>query len=386
MRFIPIFVAALSLTACELIDQQRAGGPVDVANLPPLSSREQALIYGADGAVQQHNYVAAERDYLDAIAESKGRIEAHLALARLYEKQGMVEKERAVLESALALQPKHPLANYRLGKLYLDRNHYDRALVAFQNGRSFSPDDIDLTIGEAVTQDMLGKHGEAQRLYVRLLNDHPRTKLTIVRTNLAMSYLLSDAPQKAVDLLKEEAGRPDASSVTKHNLALAYGLLGRNGDAKAVLDGEIDEETRQLAVARMRAYHRDRIAEVSTPPLHPMITEVPAPVEPPISAPVVVIDKGKDKPVPAVKPAPVKAAITVKDEDRVPVIEEAAPKPKAEAVPTPSPKPVVVAPKVQVIQELEPAAGEPDPNYIPGLTDVEDEDPPASAGVPVMAD
>ena len=274
MRFPKILLLSLVLCACDMADAPKTG-PVDANALPPLSSREQSLLYGADGAMNQGNTDAAEGDYMSAIAISTGHIEAHLALAHLYEKQHQPEKEAAILDRALALQPENPLANYQRGKLFLDSYHYDEARACFDRGLKSRPDDLDLNTGKAVTEDMLGNHTSAQMIYLRAMQVNAKANLATVKTDLAMSYMLGGTPKKAVDLLEPEVRKPGASSVTRQNLALAYGMLGRNAEAKKLLNGEIDEETRTLAVARMREYVKDNSA-LNTPPLTPVITTAPA--------------------------------------------------------------------------------------------------------------
>ncbi len=275
MRFFPALMIALTLTGCELMDAGGAPKAVDAASLAPLSGREQALILGADGAAQQGNYSAAERDYLSAVASSNGHIEAHLGLARMYEKQRQPTKEIEILTKALELQPKHPLANYMLGKIHLEANRYSEALETFRRGRIVYPDDVDLAMGEAVTQDMMGNHVAAQIIYQRIITNNPKASLANVRTNLAMSYLLSGAPQKAVDLLKADVKKSDSSQVARHNLALAYGMLGKHSEAKKLLNGEIDEETRQLTLARMKEYLQQPKGDMSAAPIKPTITTAP---------------------------------------------------------------------------------------------------------------
>ena len=245
---------------------------VDPASLGAKTSREQALIFAADGALQQGNAVAAERDYLAAAELSKGHIDAHLALARLYDQQHQPEKHDAILTKALAFQPNHPLANYLKGKRALDTHRYEEALAAFNNGLTQRPDDIDLNLGKAIAQDMQGEHAAAQMVYLRTMRVNPNADLGFAKSNLAMSYLLSDAPKKAVELLRPEVKKPNVSSVTRHNLALAYGVLGRHAEAKKLLRGEIDEETRLLAVARLKEYIKERSSDMGSADLVPSIT------------------------------------------------------------------------------------------------------------------
>jgi Flp pilus assembly protein TadD len=305
MRFIPVLVLAVALTACEM-PEGAASGPVDLTTLAPLNSREQSLIYAADGAMQQGNYAAAERDYIGAMAESKGHIDAHLALARLYDKQNMPAKEKAVLLAATQLQPNHALANYLLGKRYLAEGRFEDARSAFQRGRTTRPEDLDLSIGEGIANDMLGEHRAAQRIYQRAMGLNRDANLINLTTNLALSHLLSDEPKRAVELLKPLVKKPGAPAVTRHNLALAYGMLGKNSEAKKILDGEIDEETRLLAVARMRQYVTDRANDIKATPPGQSITDVPAkePQIAPSAAPVEQKAKPAAKTKPVVAPKP----------------------------------------------------------------------------------
>lgn len=325
MRFMPILLTAMLLTACELVDSPSKA--VDAATLPPMSARERSLIFAADGAVQQSNYAAAERDYLTAIADSKGHVDAHMGLARMYDKQGQRDKEEVILKRALELQPDHGLANYMLGKLYLDTYRFSEAASTFERGLKTRPDDIDLNVGEAVANDMQGRHSAAQMSYLRVMKTNPSANLSNVRTNLAMSYLLSDQPKKAIELLKPEAKKPNASPVTRHNLALAYGVLGRHPDARKVLNGEMDEENRLLAIARLNEYLKEREKLKSdAPPLTPVIKDAPAA---PASTPV-------KSAVPTTPPAEVKDAKEAKPvaKDVKPAAKKAEPKPEAKKVET----------------------------------------------------
>ncbi|MFM9890928.1 MAG: tetratricopeptide repeat protein [Rickettsiales bacterium] len=273
MRFLSLMTVLALLASCDFPSTGETKTAVDPNHLPPLTGREQSLLVGAQGALAQGNVDAAERDYLTAVGASTGHVEAHLALARLYATQNQLEKQREVLLKALGLQPNHPELNYRLGKLELAQDNYAQALEAFKRGIVGEPNNIDLLSGAGVASDMLGDHAQAQRYYTRAIAQNPGADLSGARTNLGMSYLLSEEPKRAVDVLKDEAKKPVASETTRHNLALAYGVLGRNTEAKALVKGELDEETRLLSVARLREYWNDRSPEKN--PLRPGIHDTP---------------------------------------------------------------------------------------------------------------
>ncbi len=334
MRVIPVLLLVLTLTACDGLDS--ATTPTERG---PISSRERSLIYAADGAAQQGNFPAAERDYLTAMNEGSGHIEAHLGLAQLYIKNGQNDKALPILEKALQLQPDDALANYLTGKIYLDSNRFDDAATAFDRGLTQQPDNLDLAIGKGITEDMRGNHRAAQMQYLRGIKTNPKAALTKIRTNLAMSYLLSGEPKKAVDLLKNEGNKAGAPTVTRHNLALAYGLLGQHAQAKKLIHGEMDEATRQLTIARMREYVEehggkapslktttssdDEAAE--TPMAKPVAKKVAKPVVKPAATPPAT------SAAPTTAPAPVKPAVS-------------APAPAAAATPAKPATPTVTAP------------------------------------------
>ena len=256
MRRVLFALPMLLLIACDMADfaTKDPVKPVDVATLGPLSGKEQALLVAADGERRNGDTSSAEHDYLEAVAASTGHVQAHLALADLYQSQGQLPKAQTVLERAHALQPNHPGVDYLLGKIAILNNQPDQALTYFHQGLDKTPDDLNLLNGSGTAHDMLRQNAIAQKLYLRAIALHPEADLSMVRTNLAMSYLLSNQPKKAVDILKPEVKKPGASAVTRHDLALAYGMLGKNAEAKAVLNGEMTEEDRQQVITRLQRY------------------------------------------------------------------------------------------------------------------------------------
>lgn len=250
-RTLMLLATVSLLSAC-------GGGAVDVTTLPPLSGQEIALITSGDVAARQGNNAQAERNYADAVARSKGRVEAHLALAAFYAHTGEPAKAKAVLERANRLQPEHPRVAYMLAKIYLTENRLEDAVKVLDPALAAHPSDLELLTAEGIAHDMIPKHVQAQSYYLRAQRLNPKADLTTVRTNLAMSYLLTGKAEMTVELLTDDAARPDASAVTRHNLALAYGVLGRDDEAREVLRGELSEAERVANVARIKEYVASR--------------------------------------------------------------------------------------------------------------------------------
>jgi|GEM_PF-1333053 len=254
MRRLLLLLPVLAITACGDFSSSGATGPFDAANLPPLSGKEQALLVAANGALRTGDPASAIRDYQGAIAQSQGHVDAHLGLAKLYLSQKQPANAQAVLEKALLLQPNHAEANYLIGKIYLGSDQPQLAADAFTRGLTSAPASFDLLNGNGIAHDILRLHARAQTYYLRAISLHPELDLGMIRTNLGMSYLLANAPKKAVEQLKDEAKKTDASPVTRHNLALAYGMLGRNGEAKGLVHKEMTEDDRTMALERLKKY------------------------------------------------------------------------------------------------------------------------------------
>lgn len=252
-RLLPLMTTLMLLAACEPLGLAE-DKPVDVSKLPPLSGQEIALITAGDAAKDKGNVAMAERNYLEAVAKSKGRVEAHLALAHFYADTGNVKKATEVLERAHRLQPAQPQVAYKLGKIYLTQNRITDATRVFAPALEADPDNLELLTASAIAHDMIPEHAKAQALYLRAQRANPKADLTVVRTNLAMSYILTGKAHMAVDVLKGDASKPNVDDVTRHNLALAYGVLGRDAEAKKLLKGELSETERKANVARIKAY------------------------------------------------------------------------------------------------------------------------------------
>lgn len=236
------------LSACASMNGDKV---VDPDKLPPMTGQERALLISADASAASGDTAAAERNYLTAVAQSKGHIVAHLSLARLYESQNKLEKAENILKKAAEFQPGHVELNRLRGKIALHDDRPAEALEYFSAGLKSDQANLDLLTGAGIANDMMHRHDAGQVLYLRALSLHPNDDLAAVRSNLAMSYLLDDQAQKAVDLLKAEVKKPNAPAVMKHNLALAYGVLGRHVQARTLLGTEVSEEERLQSLKRL---------------------------------------------------------------------------------------------------------------------------------------
>lgn len=154
---------------------------------------------------------------------------------------------------ALIGQPADARALRGLGNALLGLDQPALAIDQFEAALRARPD-ARCHNGIGVARDRLGDHKGAQAAYragLALAPDDPA-----ILNNLGLSLALSGDTDGAIAILEKLAGRPDASARQRQNLALAYGLAGRDHDAArlARVDLGDDEAANNVAVyGRLRA-------------------------------------------------------------------------------------------------------------------------------------
>lgn len=264
-------VSLLTLAACDgTIESSK--GPVDPGMLGPLPARELLAVESGNQSLRMGDARSAEVSYRTAAAMSKGHVDAHIMLARLLYKQGRTAEAQHAVQEGLNWQPENPELNLMLGKHLLSQKHYPEAQRVFENGLTRAPRSIDLLTGRGIAQDMQGDHISAQMTYKEAITFNQGEDASFVKNNLGLSYLFSNSPKKAVELLEPLASAPNASAVTKHNLALAYGLLDQDAKAKELLGETYNDDIQKKGIESLKQYYVSRKSgeEPATPPTLPV--------------------------------------------------------------------------------------------------------------------
>lgn len=139
------------------------------------------------------------------------------------------------------------------GKTAIAEADAETALESYTQALEQSPGHPDLLNGKAIALDMLGRHAEAQPLYRQALNSQP-TENDYLRSNLALSYLMSGEYDTAISELESIENIRDAAPVLRQNLALAYGLKGNTKKARLWGGKDIDRQKLEQNIAFYRAY------------------------------------------------------------------------------------------------------------------------------------
>ena len=166
---------------------------------------------------------------VQALAEAYSRIGAHrnaaLSFARLSE-----------LSSPENMAPTRVFE----GRSWLKARNPAKAALAFETALHHDVTNTDAMIGLGVSQDIMGRNGQAKENYLRALELLPDNRSA--RNNLALSHMISGQPETAVTLLEKlMEDYPDQANY-RHNLSMALVLAGQPGEARTVLERNIQGE------------------------------------------------------------------------------------------------------------------------------------------------
>ena len=237
-RLTGVAIMALTLGACV------ASGPE--ANLQVAASAQATEVERASD-VQLAAAARAGGDYATAIRMLRRHVAAdpmvvasYIELGETLHEAGAFDEAVEVFEHAKGMSFKNVAALTGLGRAQLALRRAAEAVNHFDIALSVSPDDLLAINGRGVGLDMLGRHDEAQHAYRTALALRPTNYL--VENNLAISLLLSEHFNEAIEILERLSFTPRATSQMRQNLALAYGLRGDTETASQIAALDLDAE------------------------------------------------------------------------------------------------------------------------------------------------
>ncbi len=181
-----------------------------------------------------------ERQTLEQQVLAEGSaVEAHLALSKIYRREGDHQLAIAVMQNALKRQPANEDVLAQLGYALIDAGEFKEAIAVFDKLTAINHQSVSGYNGKAVAFDKAGNHTAAQELYQQALRIDPNSAQTI--NNLALSYILDLKPEQSIKLLEPWMKQDNAPANMRYNLALAYGVSG-NADKARQLNLEVMSE------------------------------------------------------------------------------------------------------------------------------------------------
>jgi Flp pilus assembly protein TadD len=156
----------------------------------------------------------------------------------------------AVLERASLENPRDKAVLGAYGRALAEAGNLDQALEVLE--RAHSPDQPDWHIlsAQGAVLDQMGRHVEAQRLYLTALKIVPEEPSVL--SNLGLSYALSKDLRNAEATLRRAAAQRPIDSRVRQNLALVVGLQGRFKEAETIARADLPPEEAAANVAYLR--------------------------------------------------------------------------------------------------------------------------------------
>lgn len=231
MRFAPrmgvALATALAFSGCAAINDQF--GQVEPA---PSSLRL------ADRASERGDHETAATLYRHEFSSNPNSVDALVGLGRSYRHLGQTRRGEQALHEALSRRANDPDILLELGRTQLADGRAPEALATLQHAQARAPRDLRIITAHGIALDQLSRHDDAQREYQKGLQIDP-TDFALL-SNLALSRGLSGAPESGIEILRELVRDSESTARTRGNLALLYGLAGREREARATLADDLD--------------------------------------------------------------------------------------------------------------------------------------------------
>ncbi len=159
---------------------------------------------------------------------------------------GAYNEASEAFKDAINLDHNNVEALRGMGTALIGLNQPALAIDQFKAALAIEPDYRTFN-GLAVASDHLGEHKVAQDYYQSGLKEFPRN-LTLLN-NLGLSQILSRDYDAAITTLVAASQEPGSTARQRQNLALAYGLAGRDSDAERVSRIDLDDRSVQSNLA-----------------------------------------------------------------------------------------------------------------------------------------
>lgn len=158
-----------------------------------------------------------------------------LGLGDSYFLEGKYEQAKSYYQRAQAIEGNSIESSISLARVAVRLRDFDTAISSYKSVLQQDPDNAIAYAGLGVSYDLSGQPNLAQETYKQGLAKNPGNDALIA--NLGLSLALNGKPRNAVNVLLGNAGVSDTLPQRRDNLALAYGMLGRDSAAEEILLG-----------------------------------------------------------------------------------------------------------------------------------------------------
>jgi adenylate cyclase len=177
----------------------------------------------------------------EAIAMCPESPMAYVVMAQIYQLeyfvgseeslQESIEKGKEMAEKALALDDSISDAHALLGRFYLLKREYDKAIVEGERAIALSPSSFRAYMFYAMSVAAVGRPEEAVSIFQKAIRFNPFPETGFLM-NFAGAFRIAGRYEEAVSTYKKSIAREPNNILAHIGLAAAYSMMGREKDAR----------------------------------------------------------------------------------------------------------------------------------------------------------
>ncbi len=248
-------LAGLFLSGCATDSSPDNADKAEIAGIN--DSYDGTALRMAERAASEGQLELAANFYTQAHQQEPTKTAILIALGKVHLKMQAAREAARAFRAALSLNAKEAEAHWGLGQSFLQLRQNDSAANSFRAAVELQPTEPRYHNALGVALDKQGLHAAAQAAYQQGLKHAPNH--TALKNNLGLSLLLA-GDEKAALLILEPLGNAVSASVQhRQNLALAYGLAGREDDAAAMARQDLVEADVQKNLAFYAQARQERL-------------------------------------------------------------------------------------------------------------------------------
>lgn len=194
------------------------------------------LLKTAEKMLATHDLTSANMLYQRALATNPDSIAALKGMARIAEMREKPQEALQAYREIIRLDNENEDANMGVAKNLMTLGLHDKAidqLNKYRNAKGDSPEVLNM-LGMAYTRadEIPGHYEKAIETFKTSLAIDPDRLTT--RNNLGFTYILAGQLPEAIEIFEKLVDDPRVTVQHRQNLVLAYGMAGRENDARKI--------------------------------------------------------------------------------------------------------------------------------------------------------
>ena len=194
------------------------------------------LLKTAEKMLRSNDMVSASMLYQRALSTNPESIAALKGMANIAELEDKPQQALQSYREIIRIDGENQSAHLGVAKNLMTLGLYDKAIDQLNKFRGIKGDDVETMnmLGMAYTraEELPGHFDKAIESFQTSLSLDPDRRTT--RNNMGFTYILAGRLPEAIDILEKLIDDPRVTVQHRQNLALAYGVAGRENDARKI--------------------------------------------------------------------------------------------------------------------------------------------------------